>query len=58
MRGLKQKQATIDKYPLFFELFNQRLDLEEFEFRYELPKDMYIVAYHRRFVKKSEFIFS
>ena len=28
------------------------------ESRIELPKDIFVVAYHRRFVKKSEFIYA
>ena len=35
-----------------------QFNYDHIESRIELPRDIFVVAYHRRFIKKSEYMFS
>ena len=59
VRGIKARQPQqIERYSLFYQIYTQQLDYEDLQYRFELPRDMFVVAYHRRFIKKNEFLFS
>ena len=58
VRGIRARgPSEIDRYNLFFRLFSGQVNFENMEYEFELPRDMFVVAYHRRFVKKTEFLF-
>ena len=47
-----------NKYEVFNALHLNKFRYENAEIRQELPNDIFVVVYHRRFVKKSDYLFA
>ena len=54
-RGPRQR---LDRYQHFNNAMANRVKAGDYEKLFEMPNDLLVVAYNRRFVKKSEYIFS
>ena len=58
IRGVRGVVKKLDKYLVLSQIMTKSFNFNNVESRIELPKDIFVVAYHRRFIKKSEFIFA
>ena len=58
IRGVRGVVKKLDKYLVFHQVMTKAFNFGNVEARIELPRDIFVVAYHRRFVKKSEVIFA
>ena len=53
-RGIKK----MDRYLVMSQLMQKVFNFSAGENRLDLPRDIFVIAYHRRFVKKEEYLFS
>ena len=58
IRGVRGVVKKLDKYLVFHQVMTKAFNFGNVEARIELPRDIFVVAYHRRFVKKAEVIFA
>ncbi len=58
IRGVKPPTRKLDRHIVLNQIMMNNFDYDHIESRIELPRDIFVVAYHRRFVKKSEFLFN
>ena len=48
----------MDRYLVMSQLMQKVFNFSAGENRLDLPRDIFVIAYHRRFVKKEEYLFS
>ena len=59
IRGIKPRGGQkMDRYLVMSQLMQKVFNFGAGEGRLDLPRDIFVIAYHRRFVKKSEYLFS
>jgi len=58
IRGLRPPRQKLDKYLVLGQIMNKTFNYDLIENRVELPRDIFVVAYHRRFIKLSDPIFN
>lgn len=58
VRGIRPPARKLDKYLVLSQVMQKAFNFASIESRVELPKDIFVVAYNRRFVKRTEYLFS
>ena len=48
----------LDRYLVLGQVMQKAFNFDSVESRIELPRDIFVVAYHRRFIRRSEYLFS
>ena len=54
IRSLRPLRQKLDKYLVLNQVMQKAFNFNEIESRIELPKDIFVIGYHRRFIKRIE----
>lgn len=52
IRGIRPIRQKLDKHLVLSQVMQKAFNFNEIESRIELPRDIFVVAYNRRFIKR------
>ena len=58
IRGIRPIAQKLDRYLVLSQVMQKAFDFASIESRVELPRDIFVVAYHRRFIQRTEYLFT